>query len=344
MPATRSSSSRWRCWCWRWSTRRCSVAGRCIGPRPTASCRIGAAASLVLWIGVLVCGRFDRVVGWMKDYARRVLREPFATAAPCRGVGRDRLGLAVAEAVSDRDVRAGLFFVGKGGHRRRGVDPDNRRFGEKVSAAQTVSVLLPVAVAGTYSYGVPAGLTVAPGDIVAVPLGTRDVIGVVWDDPPDAGDRPQPASADRREARRAAAAQGPARLRRLDRRLHADDAGDGAAHGAAGARRARTRAADRRGAARRAAAGADDAGAAAGAGDARGRAGVVEIGAGGRRGGQHRRRRRAGRGGDAGAGRDAGAAGGAAAGHPSRGAGAQRRAAGGGGRHCAGRSPPAASR
>ncbi|MEP0323798.1 MAG: primosomal protein N', partial [Bauldia litoralis] len=53
-------------------------------------------------------------------------------------------------------------------------------------AAQTVSVLLPVAVAGTYSYGVPAGLTVAPGDIVAVPLGTRDVIGVVWDDPPDA--------------------------------------------------------------------------------------------------------------------------------------------------------------
>ncbi|MEQ9691278.1 MAG: primosomal protein N', partial [Bauldia litoralis] len=53
-------------------------------------------------------------------------------------------------------------------------------------AAQTVSVLLPVAVAGTYSYGVPAELTVAPGDIVAVPLGTRDVIGVVWDDPPDA--------------------------------------------------------------------------------------------------------------------------------------------------------------
>ncbi|MCB1489892.1 MAG: primosomal protein N', partial [Bauldia sp.] len=51
--------------------------------------------------------------------------------------------------------------------------------------AETVSVLLPVAVAGTYSYAVPAGMTVAPGDIVAVPLGTRDVIGVVWDDPPD---------------------------------------------------------------------------------------------------------------------------------------------------------------
>ena len=45
---------------------------------------------------------------------------------------------------------------------------------------------MPVAVAGTYSYAVPEGLAVAPGDIVAVPLGTRDVIGVVWDDPPDA--------------------------------------------------------------------------------------------------------------------------------------------------------------
>ncbi|MCB1496210.1 MAG: primosomal protein N' [Bauldia sp.] len=51
--------------------------------------------------------------------------------------------------------------------------------------AETVSVLLPVAVAGTYSYAVPDGMTAAPGDIVAVPLGTREVIGVVWDDPPD---------------------------------------------------------------------------------------------------------------------------------------------------------------
>ena len=31
----------------------------------------------------------------------------------------------------------------------------------------------------------PHGMAVAPGDIVAVPLGTRDVVGVVWDDPPD---------------------------------------------------------------------------------------------------------------------------------------------------------------
>ncbi|HMN85632.1 MAG TPA: DEAD/DEAH box helicase, partial [Bauldia sp.] len=50
---------------------------------------------------------------------------------------------------------------------------------------QTVSVLVPVAVAQPYSYAVPPGMAVAPGDIVAVPLGTRDVVGVVWDDPPD---------------------------------------------------------------------------------------------------------------------------------------------------------------
>jgi primosomal protein N' (replication factor Y) len=54
-------------------------------------------------------------------------------------------------------------------------------------AESTVSVLVPVAVAAPYSYAVPEGLSVAPGDIVEIPLGTRDVIGVVWDDPPDEG-------------------------------------------------------------------------------------------------------------------------------------------------------------
>jgi primosomal protein N' (replication factor Y) (superfamily II helicase) len=47
-----------------------------------------------------------------------------------------------------------------------------------------VSVLVPVAVAAPYTYRAPAGCQV--GDIVSVPLGTRDVVGVVWDDPPDA--------------------------------------------------------------------------------------------------------------------------------------------------------------
>ena len=46
-----------------------------------------------------------------------------------------------------------------------------------------VSVLVPVAVAAPYTYRAPASCQ--PGDIVSVPLGTRDVTGVVWDDPPD---------------------------------------------------------------------------------------------------------------------------------------------------------------
>ncbi len=48
-----------------------------------------------------------------------------------------------------------------------------------------VSVLLPYAIAGPYSYRTPAEMQLAPGDIVELPLGTREVIGVVWDDPPD---------------------------------------------------------------------------------------------------------------------------------------------------------------
>jgi primosomal protein N' (replication factor Y) len=54
-----------------------------------------------------------------------------------------------------------------------------------LQAEARVSVLVPVAVAAPYTYRVPAGMAVAPGDIVEVPLGTRDVIGVVWDDPAD---------------------------------------------------------------------------------------------------------------------------------------------------------------
>ncbi len=52
-------------------------------------------------------------------------------------------------------------------------------------APDVVSVLLPYAVAGPYSYRRPRGIEVKPGDLVVVPLGTRDVVGAVWDDPPD---------------------------------------------------------------------------------------------------------------------------------------------------------------
>jgi primosomal protein N' (replication factor Y) len=45
-----------------------------------------------------------------------------------------------------------------------------------------VDGLVPVALDHTYSYRVPRGMELAPGDIVAVPLGARQAIGVVWAD------------------------------------------------------------------------------------------------------------------------------------------------------------------
>jgi len=43
-----------------------------------------------------------------------------------------------------------------------------------------VDVLVPVALDHPYSYRVPAGLELAPGDLVTVPLGPRECTGVVW--------------------------------------------------------------------------------------------------------------------------------------------------------------------
>ena len=51
---------------------------------------------------------------------------------------------------------------------------------------QSVSVLIPIALPGPYDYAVPDGLTLVRGDFVRVPLGPRQVNGVVWG--PSAGD------------------------------------------------------------------------------------------------------------------------------------------------------------
>ena len=48
--------------------------------------------------------------------------------------------------------------------------------------AGVVSVLLPVGVPGPYDYTVPLTMEVAHGDFVTVPLGPREVLGVVWGD------------------------------------------------------------------------------------------------------------------------------------------------------------------
>ncbi|MDE3176236.1 MAG: primosomal protein N', partial [Pseudomonadota bacterium] len=43
-----------------------------------------------------------------------------------------------------------------------------------------VDILAPVAVDTAYSYRAPPELKLAPGDVVAMPLGTRTAFGVVW--------------------------------------------------------------------------------------------------------------------------------------------------------------------
>jgi primosomal protein N' (replication factor Y) len=47
-------------------------------------------------------------------------------------------------------------------------------------ADRIVDVLVPVALDRAYSYRVPRGMEIAPGDVVCVPLGARDVTAVVW--------------------------------------------------------------------------------------------------------------------------------------------------------------------
>ncbi len=51
------------------------------------------------------------------------------------------------------------------------MNPDSPRLAD---------VLLPLALEGPYSYRIPAGMMLAVGDYVGVPLGPRTLIGVVW--------------------------------------------------------------------------------------------------------------------------------------------------------------------
>src|SRR3954462_3477379 len=55
------------------------------------------------------------------------------------------------------------------------------------SSTRVVDVLVPVALNQAYSYRVPRGMELEPGDVVWVPLGPREVVAVVWanNDTPD---------------------------------------------------------------------------------------------------------------------------------------------------------------
>ncbi len=50
-----------------------------------------------------------------------------------------------------------------------------------LGASDRVAVLLPLPLNHPYDYKVPQGMTVQAGDVVLVPLGKREVFGVVWD-------------------------------------------------------------------------------------------------------------------------------------------------------------------
>src|ERR1700724_4805271 len=47
-------------------------------------------------------------------------------------------------------------------------------------AVKVVDIVVPVALDRAYSYRVPPGVELNPGDIVGVPLGAREVMAVVW--------------------------------------------------------------------------------------------------------------------------------------------------------------------
>jgi primosomal protein N' (replication factor Y) (superfamily II helicase) len=51
-----------------------------------------------------------------------------------------------------------------------------------ISKTRIVDVLVPVALNQTYSYRVPAGMELVPGDVISVPLGAREAMAVVWAD------------------------------------------------------------------------------------------------------------------------------------------------------------------
>ncbi|MEE9250288.1 MAG: primosomal protein N' [Alphaproteobacteria bacterium] len=59
--------------------------------------------------------------------------------------------------------------------------PERRASSKDTSVADRVRVLLPLPLAGAYDYRVDPEMRLRPGDFVHVPLGRREMVGVVWD-------------------------------------------------------------------------------------------------------------------------------------------------------------------
>src|ERR1700689_3129179 len=60
------------------------------------------------------------------------------------------------------------------------MDHSTRAGTSSASSTRVVDVLVPVAPNPAYSYRVPRGMDLKPGDVVCVPLGPREVVAVVW--------------------------------------------------------------------------------------------------------------------------------------------------------------------
>src|SRR5271154_3326355 len=60
------------------------------------------------------------------------------------------------------------------------MDDTTRQTSSAAASTRIVDVLVPVALNQAYSYRVPRGMELKPGDVVAVPLGPRQVVAVVW--------------------------------------------------------------------------------------------------------------------------------------------------------------------
>ena len=60
------------------------------------------------------------------------------------------------------------------------MDHTTRQTSSSATSTRVVDVLVPVALNQNYSYRVPRGMALKPGDVVCVPLGPREVVAVVW--------------------------------------------------------------------------------------------------------------------------------------------------------------------
>src|SRR5947209_17228633 len=65
------------------------------------------------------------------------------------------------------------------------MDHSTRTGTSQASSTHVVDVLVPVALNQAYSYQVPRGMELKPGDVVCVPLGPREVVAVVWAENPN---------------------------------------------------------------------------------------------------------------------------------------------------------------